>query len=82
MARHSVKEQVARAGKDIAAIKTLLGDKPYLFGDKPTAADMSVVPIMRGIAKSQTRTALSGLITKDQVLMAYLDRGRDTMYPV
>jgi glutathione S-transferase len=80
-ARHSVKEQVARAAKDIAAIKTLLGDKPFLFGDSPTAADMSVVPILRGIAKTPTQTGLRDLITKDQVLMAYLDRGRDAMYP-
>jgi glutathione S-transferase len=81
MARHSAKEQVARAAKDIAAIKTLLGDKPFLFGDAPTAADISVVPILRAIAKIPTRTDLRDLITKDQVLMAYLDRGRDAMYP-
>ncbi len=81
MARHSAKEQVARAAKDIAAIKTLLGDKPFLFGGAPTAADISAVPILRGIAKTPTQTGLRDLITKDQVLMAYLDRGRDAMYP-
>jgi glutathione S-transferase len=81
MARHSVKEQTARAAKDIAAIKTLLGDKLFLFGDAPTAADMSVVPILRGIAKTPTKTGLRDLITNDQVLMAYLDRGREAMYP-
>lgn len=81
MGRHSVSVQVKRAGQDIAAIKALLGDKPYLFGDAPTAADMSVVPIMSAIAKSPTRTALSNLIKDDPTLMAYLGRGRDTMYP-
>jgi len=81
MARHSVKGQVARAQKDIDAIKTLLGDKPFLFGDVPSAADMSVVPILRGIAKTPTQTGLRDLITSDQVLVAYLDRGRDAMYP-
>ena len=81
MARHSVKAQVARSAKDIAAIKTLLGDKPFLFGDAPTAADISVVPILRGMATIPTQTGLRDLITKDQVLMAYLDRGRDAMYP-
>ena len=81
MARHSVKEQVARAAKDIAAIKTLLGDKLFLFGDAPTAADISVVPILRGIAINPTQTGLRDLISTDQTLMAYLDRGRDVMYP-
>ena len=81
MARHSTKEQIARAAKDIDAIKTLLGDKPFLFGDAPTGADISVVPILRGILKTPTQTGLRDLITKDQMLMAYLDRGRDAMYP-
>jgi len=81
MARHSVNEQISRAAKDIDTIKTLLGDKPFLFGDAPTAADMSVVPMLRGIAMIPTQTGLRDLITKDQVLMAYLDRGRDAMYP-
>ncbi len=81
MARHSVNEQIARAAKDIDAIKTLLGDKSFLFGDAPTSADISVVPILRGIAKSPAQTGLRDLITNDQVLMAYLDRGRDAMYP-
>lgn len=81
MARHSVKEQIARAAKDIDAIKTLLGDKLFLFGDTPTAADMSVVPILRGVLKTPTQTGLRDLITNDQVLLAYLDRGREAMYP-
>ena len=81
MGRHSDSVQVRRAGQDIAAIKVLLGDKPYLFGDAPTAADMSVVPIMSAITNSPTQTALSDLIINDPALMAYLGRGRDTMYP-
>ena len=82
MARHSAQEQVARAGKDIDAIKTLLGDKPFLFGDAPSAADISVVPILRAIAKTPTQTGLRDLITNDLSLMAYLDRGREALYPV
>lgn len=81
MARHTVQAQVARAAKDISAIKTLLGDTPFLFGDAPTAADISVVPILRAIANTPTQTGLRDLITTDRVLLAYLDRGRDAMYP-
>ena len=79
--RHSMEAQAERARLDIGAIKALLGDKPYLFGDTPTAADMSVVPIMRGILTTPTQTGLRNLITNDPNLLAYLERGRDKFYP-
>ncbi len=79
--RHSVQVQTERARQDIEAIKAMLGDKPYLFGDTPTAADMSVVPIIRGISTSPTQTGLRDLVTNDPTLMTYLERGRDTLYP-
>lgn len=81
MARHSFAEQAVRAGKDISAIETLLGDKAFLFGDTPTAADASVVPMLRAIAASPTETALSDIVKGNDKLMAYLDRGRDALYP-
>lgn len=80
-ARHSVTVQTQRAEQDIAALKTLLGDKPFLFGDAPTAADMSVVPIFRAILTAPTQTDLRDLVMNDPTLVDYLDRGKDAMYP-
>lgn len=81
MGRHSFAEQAVRAGKDITAIEALLGEQMFLFGDTPTAADASVVPMLRAIAGSPTKTALSDRVKDSAVLMAYLDRGRAEMYP-
>jgi len=81
MGRHSVAEQFTRANLDINAIQTLLGDKPFLFGDNPTAADMSVVPMLRGVIASPAKTALRDRVKEDAGLMVYLDRGKAALYP-
>ncbi|MEO1919310.1 MAG: glutathione S-transferase C-terminal domain-containing protein [Paracoccaceae bacterium] len=76
-----MEEQFIRANKDITAIQTLLADQPFLFGDVGTAADASVVPMLRAIAASVTKTELRERVAGDPVLMVYLDRGRAAMYP-
>lgn len=81
LGRHSPAELAVRAGKDLAAIEELLGDKSFLFGDNPTAADMSVVPMLHAIASSMAKTPLAGLMQKNAALMAYVERGIKTMYP-
>lgn len=81
MGRHSEEEQVARVAKDIAAFATLLGDKPFLHGDKPTGADASVVPMLRAMAAFPKQNSLSDLVLKSPVLMAYIARGKEVMYP-
>jgi glutathione S-transferase len=81
LGRHNYDEMLAKAGKDIQAVKDFLGDQHYLFGDKPTAADASVIPILRTIATSPASSKLKDLIIKDTGLMAYLDRGKKELYP-
>lgn len=81
MGRHSVEEQFARADMDIKAIVTLLGDKPFLFGDAPTAADASAAPVIASMAGSPTETMLSKRVNTDTPLMAYLERVREALYP-
>lgn len=81
MGRHSVADQCALAAKDIEAIKTLLGDKPFMFGKKPTAADASVIAMIDSLSKTPVSTPISQLVTDDEILMAYIERGREAMYP-
>ncbi len=81
MGRHSMAEQVDRIEHDIAAIDTLLGDKPFLFGDSPSAADASVVPMLRALAFYPKANALSDLVLKRPALVEYLARGKREMYP-
>ncbi|MBL1436584.1 MAG: glutathione S-transferase family protein [Rhodobacteraceae bacterium] len=81
MGRHSVEERLVRADLDMSAIMALVGDKPFLFGDVPTAADASAVPMLAAMAGSPTETRLSKRINNDAPLMAYLDRVNKALYP-
>jgi glutathione S-transferase len=81
IARHTVKEQLARAYKDITTIADILDDKPFLFGATATAADASVIPMLKAIAGSPTPTLLSNRVNNDAVLTAYLERGCAALFP-
>ncbi len=81
MGRHSEAEQVARVAKDVDAFATLLGDKPFLHGDRPTAADVSVVPMLRAQASFPKQNALGDLVAQNPALVAYIERGKEEMYP-
>jgi len=81
MGRHTVEQRFVRADKDIAAIMVLLGDKPFLFGDRPGAADASAAPVLASFAGSPTKTLLSERICSDARLMAYLHRVQAALYP-
>ncbi|MGB0960993.1 MAG: glutathione S-transferase family protein, partial [Halocynthiibacter sp.] len=52
LGRFTRAERFARVRQDIDAITGILGDNAFLFGGKPTAADMSVGPMLRAISKS------------------------------
>ena len=80
MGRHTPEERLARCRHDVDAVATLLGDKPFLFGDRPTAADASAVPMLRAAAGAPVATPLSRYISENETLMAYLERGKDAMY--
>jgi len=81
MGRHSDAEQVARVAKDVSAFATLLGDKPFLHGDKPTGADASVVPLLRAQASFPQQNALGDLVLQNPALVDYIERGKAAMYP-
>lgn len=81
MGRHSEPERVARVAKDLAAIGEILGDKQFLFGDSPTAADATAVPMMRAQAFFPLENPLSNLVLNNPKLAAYIERGAQEMYP-
>ena len=81
MGRHSEQERFERAQKDVDAVRDLLGDKPFLFGEKPTAADLSTAPMLRAAAAAPVATKLSQYINEDQCLTPYLNRAAKSFYP-
>lgn len=81
MGRHSDAERFARVKKDIDSVATLLGDKPFLFGEQPSAADVSAVTMLAAGAVAPVPTETSAYIAGHPVLSAYIERGRKAFYP-
>ncbi|MBN05243.1 glutathione S-transferase C-terminal domain-containing protein [Ponticaulis sp.] len=72
--RHSETEQLELADRDITAIANFLGDKDYLFGDAPAAADAGVAAVLIAAACEFFETPLSGLVRRHENLVAYITR--------
>ena len=74
MGRMSDTERLDRAEADFRAISVQLGDKSYLFGDEPTIADFSIVPMLEGMRATPVATRLASRVADDAVLAGYVDR--------
>ena len=72
--RHSESERLQLADWDIKAIALQLGDKDYLFGSSPVAADASVSAVLISSATEYFDTPLTELINRHANLVAYIDR--------
>lgn len=81
MGRHSAEERFDRVRRDMIAIREILGDKPFLFGENPTGADYSVVPMLRASIVTPVTKPLGAFIKSDPTLMGYVTRGTDRLYP-
>lgn len=73
-------ERLSYFKADLAALTDLLWDAPWLFGDRPTAADASVLPVLSSIDRLQVDRGLRGALRENDTLMAYIKRGRETLY--
>ena len=81
MGRHSAEERFQRVQKDVLALRDLLGEQDFLFGDRPTAADYSAAPMLRASIVTPVPKALTKFIKSDAKLMAYVTRVTDKCYP-
>ena len=81
MARFSEQERADRVAKYCESVAAVLGGKPFLFGDTPSAADASVVPMLREAACFPVANKMSQVMLENATLMAYVQRGREAMYP-
>lgn len=81
IARFSPQDRQARFDKDLAAIETELGEKPFLFGAHPTGADAAVVPTLDMIMREPITTDLKAALTAKPALTAYVGRARAALYP-
>lgn len=74
MSRFSPGERLERIERDLEAISALLWQSPYLLGEQPTAADMSVGPMQAAMQATPADTDLTRRIKRDRVVTSYLDQ--------
>jgi glutathione S-transferase len=79
--RHTDLEIVALGVRSLAAVAAILGDKPYLFGDRPCGADATVFALLANTLTpfftGELRRRAEGFGT----LVAYVDRLMAQFYP-
>jgi glutathione S-transferase len=74
LGRLSKQQIVELAERDIAAISTWLGGKPYLFGDAPCAADASVFGMVSGLLSPLFDSPIRVAAESHPNLRGYCDR--------
>lgn len=79
--RHSAEEIAELGRRDIDALATLLGDKRFLFGDKPCGADATAFAFVAESLSPELDSPLRAAILAKADLVAYRDRMLSTYFP-
>ena len=74
--RHSQDEIYALGARDLEALATLLGDRPYMLGDKPTSLDASAAGFLINILQAPIESSLKADTARHANLVAYAERMR------
>jgi glutathione S-transferase len=74
IARHSDAVIAGKGKADIDALEALLGDRPFLLGEKLSMADVSAYGLLGPMAKWPMRTPVADDIKSRPALIAYLER--------
>ncbi|HYC03336.1 MAG TPA: glutathione S-transferase family protein [Azospirillaceae bacterium] len=79
--RHSAEEIAGIATRDIDTLAGLLGDKPWLFGDRPVTADCTAYAFAANLLVPQYDTPLRRAAERHANLRAYVVRARREWFP-
>jgi glutathione S-transferase len=74
MGEHTSAEIATLAIKDIDALATLLGDKPFLMGSKPCGADATVFGFLAALMTPELKSPIVSAALSRANLVAYRDR--------
>lgn len=74
ISRFTPADRMIRLNHDLQAIHIYLRQSPFLMGDQPTAADLSIAPMLAGMRETPGDSPLSRRINTDKILTDYLDR--------
>jgi len=78
--RYTREELIAAGTEDIGAMATLLGDKLYAFGDRPTSIDATLFGALENVIAFDADTPLKQAALKHDSLIAYCDRCRKEFF--
>jgi glutathione S-transferase len=79
--RHSVEEIAGIADRSFSALARIIGDKPFLTGDRPCGADASLFGLVAGALTPLFDTPVRAAAARHGVLVAYRDRMLERFYP-
>src|SRR5216683_2254223 len=74
LGRHARSDIAELAIRDVEALATILGGKPFLMGEKPCAADAFVFGIVTSILTPPLNSPIRGAMQRHANLVAYCDR--------
>lgn len=77
MGRHTAEEQLLLTSKTLEALSSILGDKPYLTGAAPCAADATLFAFMAGILCPHFESPLRTAAEAYPNLVRYVERVRE-----
>jgi glutathione S-transferase len=72
--RHTRAERMELAGRDIAAVAALLGNKPFVCGEVPTAVDAATFGVLASCGTRFFDSPLPDLVDAHPMLRPYLKR--------
>lgn len=81
IAKFSENDRLTRARLDLDAIMTQLGTQKFLFGDKPSAADASIAPVLDMLAALPAKTGMQQMVASETRATDYVIRARAAIYP-
>ncbi len=81
IARHSPDEIVALGARTFDALDILMGEGPYLMGERPCGADALVFAALAGVMTPHFASPLRDAAISRPTLVAYVTRMMDRFYP-
>ena len=80
--RHTVQEMFGIAERDLLAVSEILGEKKFLFGEKPCLADASLFAFVAGCTWDMPECSIAEIIKhKAQNLDKHAHRMKELVYP-
>ncbi len=81
IARFDEADRLRSFHKDMDVLQFKLGDKPYLFGDQPSAADAAIAPVLDMILHLPAPTGLRQSAEAHERFAGYVHRVGAAIYP-